>query len=717
MKKILLFLMTAVYAFSLDLGGGFLEPEDAFKTKFTKSDDKLNFQLKLGNDIYLYDDKIKVLITKPQSVDITEEVNIPEAVKYEEWMVIFDGINIDIPYALLNSKVDASELEIEVKFQGCSKAGLCYAPMSEKYKLTLDKPVVKEEQSLSFDDNGGFLEPDEAFKRKFIKNSEDLNFQLKLAKNIYLYDDKIKVLITKPQSVDITEEVNIPEAIKYEEWMVIFDGLDIKIPFELIKSKTNASEVEIEVKFQGCSKAGLCYAPMGDKYTLTLDSSASTINVTKQESPEVNAEESINETDTITNTLKDGNILLVLATFFGFGLLLSLTPCVFPMIPILSSIIVKAGNESEITASKGFFLSLIYVISMALAYTLAGVIAGLFGANLQVALQDPYVLTVFSAIFVVLAFSMFGYYKLELPQSVQNKINKTTDGKEKQGVFGIAIMGFLSALIVGPCVAPPLAGALVYIGQTGDAFLGGAALFVMSIGMGIPLLLIGLGAGKFMPRPGGWMDSVSKVFGIVMLAVAVWMLDRVLEPIYVMYLWALLFLGTAIYLRIYQHIMAQLLTLVILIYGASLLVGALSGATNPLQPFEKFTSGGGAVVVQKKLDFKYVNNLKELDEAVKASSKPVMVDFWADWCVSCKELDAITFKDETVISKLQGFTLIKIDVTDNNDEHKALQKKFSVVGPPALIFYDVNNQEVKASRIIGYKNPEDFLSIVNKHFK
>lgn len=347
------------------------------------------------------------------------------------------------------------------------------------------------------------------------------------------------------------------------------------------------------------------------------------------------------------------------------------------MIPILSSIIVKAGDDGKLTASRGFFLSLVYVLAMSAAYTIAGVLAGVFGANLQVALQNPYVLTVFAGIFVALAFSMFGYFKLELPQSLQNKINKTTDGKEKQGVVGIAIMGFLSALIVGPCVAPPLAGgALVYIGQTGDAILGGMALFVMSLGMGAPLLLIGLGAGKYMPKPGGWMDSVSKIFGIVMLAVAVWMLDRVLNATIIMYLWALLLIGAALYLKVFEHIISRLITTVIMIFGVILFVGAVSGATNPLDPLSKFTSNvAGQVSNSAKLQWQYVKTNEEIDAAVKASNKPVMLDFYADWCVSCKELEGITFKDEAVLAKLNEFTLIKADVTKNTDDDKAMQKK------------------------------------------
>lgn len=562
--------------------------------------------------------------------------------------------------------------------------------------------------SFSLELGNKVLEPEEAFKVKFIKNEDSLNIKFELGKDIYLYHDKLQINILKPQKIEITKELNIPNPVNYEEFIVHFDDLNLTIPYNLLKSKVDSKEFEIELKFQGCSKAGLCYAPMSQKQILMFGENIENKNINL---------ENLNETDSIANSLKEKNLLLVLLTFFGFGLLLSLTPCVFPMIPILSSIIIGASKNETMTASRGFFLSLVYVLSMSVAYTIAGVIAGIFGANLQVALQNPYVLVIFALIFVALAFSMFGYFEIRLPQAIQNRVNKTTDGKEKQGVVGIAIMGFLSALIVGPCVAPPLAGALVYIGQTGDAILGGLALFVMSLGMGVPLLLIGLGAGKFMPKPGGWMESITKIFGIVMLGVAIWLLDRVLDATIIIYLWALLLLGSAIYLKIYQHILTQLITVVIFILGVILFVGAISGATNPLNPLEKFTSSKMTQVYDEKLIFKKVKNIQELELAIKNSDKPVMLDFWASWCVSCKELEEITFQDEQVINKLQEFTLLKADVTENNDEDKALQKKFGVVGPPALIFWDKDKNEIQVSRIIGYKNPKDFLEIVNKNFQ
>jgi thiol:disulfide interchange protein DsbD len=566
-----------------------------------------------------------------------------------------------------------------------------------------------------FADNNDFLEPSAAFKVSIDKKESAYEINVKLDKTIYLYDEFLSVVIL-PQKIDITKELKFPTPVNYDDFIVHFDGMKIEVPYSLIKEKVGDEPYELQFNYQGCSKKGLCYSPMSlssnsDNLKNTGAFSSQKVETTKVK----NVVKSENETDTITQTLKDGSFLLVLATFFGFGLLLSFTPCIFPMIPILSSIIVQQSNKDggKMSASKGLFLAVVYVLAMSVAYTFAGVLAGLFGANLQAMLQDPVVIMIFAGIFVLLAFSMFGYFEIGLPQSWQTKLNKTSEDSSKSGgVTGVAVMGFFSALIVGPCVAPPLAGALVYIGQTGDAFLGGAALFVMSLGMGLPLLAIGLGAGKYMPKPGGWMETVTKIFGIVMLAIALWMLERIIPSIAFMFLSSFLLLGAAIYLKVFDNIIVKLITTIIFLYGIMIFTGAVSGSTNVLDPLENF-KGGSTSVKKEKLDWLYVTNLRELDDVVKKSNKPIMVDFWATWCVSCKELDNITFKDKVVKEELSKYQLVKVDVTKNTQDDKALMKKFNLFGPPALIFYE-DGKELLEKRIIGYKNPKEFMENINK---
>ena len=530
------------------------------------------------------------------------------------------------------------------------------------------------------------IKTQEPFVANITQKDNKIVVDIKIAKDAYLYKSFLYIAL-EPQNTNITDKITLPKTTKYHSYNVYFDKLSFQIPLSLIK-QTSSKATNILVQFQGCSKQGICYAPIQKRYSLT----------NKQINKQIDKQKPINETTTITQTLKDGNIFLILATFFGFGLLLSLTPCVFPMIPILSSIIVQHSNNQKgtMSASRGFVLSLVYVLSMSVAYTLAGVLAGLFGANIQAMLQNQYVIIGFVAIFVILAFSMFGYYEIALPSSWQTKISKTSDAKSKNGGFlSIAIMGFLSALIVGPCVAPPLAGALVYIGQTGDALLGGLALFVLSLGMGVPLLLIGIGAGKYMPKPGGWMNSVSKFFGVIMLGVAIWMLSRIVPFAVTIWLTVALFMGTAFYLIRQKTKLSSL--------GAvALMIGSMVFMTQAL----KYNSN-------TNLHYKYIKTYAQLDQLVKNSNKPIMVDFWASWCVSCAELEKITFSNPKVQEKLKQYILVKVDVTNNTPEDKELMKRFNIFGPPVILFFE-NGSEQQYRRVVGFKDPKEFLKILSQ---
>lgn len=557
------------------------------------------------------------------------------------------------------------------------------------------------------------LSPEEAFNLKVQKTGEVISIKLSVGEGIYVYDDKLKISISDPKVVSLDKEIKRPSPTKHDEYLVHEKAINLLIPINLIKKYINSGQYKIKVEYQGCATSGICYQPMSKEFSFDLGSGSKKANIIEKE---------LSEQDAIANSLKNDSVWLVLLTFFGFGLLLSLTPCIFPMIPILSSIIVSQAEK--ITTKRAFFLSLVYVVSMALAYTISGVLAGLFGANIQAALQNPWIISIFSLVFVFLAFSMFGFYEIQMPRFIQSRLTKKSDEMQGHGIIGVAIMGFLSALIMGPCVAAPLAGALVYIGQSGDALLGGLSLFVMSLGMGVPLLLVGVGAKRYMPKPGVWMNNVSATFGVVMLALAIWTLSRIVDANIIMFMWTFLAIGSAVYMGALERLkndakgidkLIKSMAVIILIYGAILFVGSVSGATNPLNPLSKFTQKSlvsAQIEVSEENDFELVKNLGELESIIKNSKKPILVDFYADWCVSCVELDTYTFSDPLVKSKMKNFKLVRVDVTKNSKDDKELLNKFGLFGPPAIMFFK-DKQELKSKRIIGFKDSKEFLEQLN----
>ena len=553
-----------------------------------------------------------------------------------------------------------------------------------------------------------FLTPDEAFQVTAVLKDDAIETKLIMADKIHVYDNTLYYRIISPSIVELA--VTKPEAHDLDGDMAYDKEVLVTIPTKEIESQVKG-DYTLEIEFQGCSDTGICYQPIKK----TFDFKGTELGVFDKISKLIKE----GNTAKIADILVNESSIFILLLFFIFGLLLALTPCIFPMIPILSSIIVsQQGGSERPSVAQAFFTSLVYVVSMALTYTAVGVIAGLVGADIQTAMQNPWVLTIFAGMFVALAFSLFGYYEIGLPASWQSKLTKVSDDAQGKGILGTAIMGLLSALIVGPCVAPPLGGAVLFISHTGDAFLGGAALFIMSIGMGMPLLLVGIGAGKFMPKPGGWMTIVSQTFGVMMLGLGIFMLSRVLPDSLTMILWSLLFIGSALYMGVFNPSSAtkgakklfQLLAIVFLFYGGSLFIGGISGSSSVIRPFEKFTQYTGAVATAAMHTNKGHRgySIERLMKEVSESDKPVVVDFTKKSCTACTELDEITFPDPRVQEQLQKFTFIKVDLTDNTDDDKALLKKYELFGTPNIIFFDKANNFLPEKNLTGFIPPLDF---------
>ena len=408
----------------------------------------------------------------------------------------------------------------------------------------------------------------------------------------------------------------------------------------------------------------------------------------------------------------------MVASFFGFGLLLSFTPCVFPMIPILSGIIVGQGHQAS--RSHTLLLTCIYVLGMAVTYAAAGVAAGLSGTLLSNALQTPWVLGAFAVLFVVLALSMFGLYDLQLPAALQSSLSDASNRMRGGTFWGVLAMGVLSAVIVGPCVAAPLAGALLYINQTRDAVLGGTGLFAMALGMGVPLLAVGASAGALMPRAGAWMQTVKNFFGVVLLGLAIWIVGPILPAVAQMLLWAGLLICAAIYLHALDPLphnasgyrkLWKGVGVISLLLGVALLVGALSGGRDMLQPLAGLRTAGGATEpVQAGPRFIKVVSVADLEQKLaQAGGRPVMLDFYADWCVSCKEMERFTFTDPKVRARMEGMLLLKADVTANSPEDAALLERFGLFGPPGTIFFDASGKQL-ARRVVGFQPADQFAA-------
>jgi thiol:disulfide interchange protein DsbD len=558
------------------------------------------------------------------------------------------------------------------------------------------------------------LEPEKAFAFSARVVAPDaIEVRYVIAKGYYMYRDKFRFTL-EPAAAAGGEPLLPPGIIKKDEFFgevaVFRDEVRITLPL----NRGGAGErVSLTAVSQGCADVGVCYVPVEQKADLRLaDFSGSSTKA---------AAGSLGE-DALIAELFRGDTWLLIASFFGFGLLLSFTPCVLPMIPILSGIIV--GRGQHLTRMHGFLLSVAYVLGMAITYALAGIAAGLSGALLSAALQNPWVLGGFALMFVMLALSMFGFYELQLPSALQSRLAGASSRLHGGHFLGVFVMGVLSALIVGPCVAAPLAGALLYISQSGDAVLGGSALFAMALGMGVPLLAIGASAGALVPKAGPWMESVKRFFGVLLLAVAVYLVSPVIPMAMQMLAWAALLILTGVYLRAIDPLpqnarggarISKGVGIIALAAGLAYVVGALSGSRDVLQPLSGLRGAAAGEPAGPGVAFQRIGNIAELDAAIAAAKgKVVMLDFYADWCVSCKEMERYTFTDPAVRSRMAAMVKVQADVTSGNADHQALLKRFRLFGPPGIVFFDPAGSEIQGLRVIGFMSADKFTAVLDQ---
>lgn len=570
-----------------------------------------------------------------------------------------------------------------------------------------------------------FLPPDEVFQVQVdARDAHTLQANFKITQGYYLYRDRInfKALDESAKfAATVFPQGDVKNDPNFGRIVVFHHSFQALVPVQVNKP---AERVKVVVEYQGCSEQGLCYPPIEKTFDVVMQdrNTANTQTWLGKIDPEVTAAApratAQNEGSKVEQLLQQGSFWLVISFFFGAGLLLAFTPCIFPMVPILSGIIV--GRGAQITKMHAFLLSLAYVLGMAVTYALAGVAAGFSGELISNALQTPWVLGSFAAVFVLLSLSMFGFYELQLPTALQSKLADTSNRLHGGHLSGVFIMGALSAIIMGPCVAAPLAGALLYISKTHDAILGGVALFTLALGMGAPLLLVGTSAGALLPKAGAWMDAVKRFFGVMLLALAIWIIQPLLPIAVQMALWALLLILTAAYLHVLDAVpqrasgwykLRKGVGLLLLLLGISYLVGALSGAHDILRPLGAL--GKAETSDSTPFAWQKVKDMAELDSRIaQAKGKVVALDFYADWCVSCKEMERYTLSDAQVRQRMQAAVLLQMDVTENTADDKAVLKRYGLFGPPATIFFDAQGREREDARVVGYQNVGEFLKSI-----
>ena len=723
------------------------------------SRERIEVSWEIADDYYLYNNKFLKFKTDTQRVvlgppEIPEGKSSFDELLGENVIKFHHRLTVGLPLESIPDDVDM--VSLKVRSQGCLEGVLCYPPTEQLLIVNLPAvvqsqaliPVAQSAASLT-DILGGSatgtdqdplikddaLPPGQAFVYEAIGlSSETILARFTAQPGYYLYRDKFAFRVAGGDGFEV-REASLPKGTIKDDPefgpVEVYFG-QIEVPVAVNRPAGQETTITLEADYQGCRDGDICYPPQTSSVDLFMAASAEAVGQaietgisTEVETGTGVSDTSLSEQDVLARMLIN-NPAGALFAFFVAGLLLAFTPCVFPMVPILSGII--AGQGERMTTSRAFWLSLVYVLAMAVTYTAAGVLAGLFGQNLQALFQNPWILGFFIAIFVALALSMFGFFELQLPASLQTRLSQASNQQKGGSLTGVAVMGFLSALIVGPCVAPPLAAALIVIGASGSALLGGAALFALSIGMGVPLILFGVSAGKLVPKAGPWMDAIKAVFGIGLLALAIWMLERIVQGPVILLLWGVLAITSGVYLGALERIpqdasgwqrLWKSLGLVLLLLGAIEVIGAASGGDNWMKPLKNIRAGGQATAVEHVV-FEKIKSLDDLQGAVTLANqagKPAMLDFYADWCVECVRMERNTFGEPEIQALFGKVQPLQADVTENDETDQALMAKYGIIGPPAILFFDRHGNELPGQRLVGFFEAEEFAGHLQRVLK
>jgi thioredoxin:protein disulfide reductase len=722
----------------------FLPPEQAYRYTARVEGDRVIVAWNIEPGYYLYKKKMGVV-----SAASTVQVGEPLWPKGEDHTDDYFGtqeiyrgkVEVPVPFTVAGAQPD--KLAIELRLQGCADAGLCYPPQKWKTEVALPAAGKSAGGGLSSllgkkspaAGAGEFLPPDAAFRfGAGLPQPDSIPLTWVIADGYYLYKAKISIESATP-NVQIGKPVLPKGKSKHDEYFgdteVYYEVLEATLPVARAASSATQS-VHLKVTYQGCAEGGLCYNPITKEAVVELPPTAVATQLPVEAAQPAKSAGSaapmVAEQDKLAAALKGDNLLYALLTFFLAGVVLSLTPCVLPMIPILSGIIV--GQGESVTRSRSFSLAFTYVQGMALTYAAAGAIFVLAAKQApQAFFQKPWIVTLMALLFVALALAMFGLYTIQMPSALQTRLTDASNRQKSGTYIGTFVMGALSALVVTACVAPAIIAALSVISQSGQIVRGAAALYATGLGMGVPLLIVGASAGDLLPKAGPWMDTVKELFGVMFLGVAIYIAAPLLPAALTMLLWSALAIVSGFWIFSLKardggpaHAAVRGVGLITVVYGVLLLIGTASGSRDPLQPLDRLSAGagGGAAAAQEPaLTFARIKTVADLDRAVAsatAAGKPVMLDFYADWCVSCKEMEKFTFNDAAVQAALAGAVLLQADVTANDEADKALLARFEIFGPPTIAFFGRDGIERKNFRLVGFAPAPRFAEHVKSAF-